>query len=148
MAEYEQFLDRILRAVWAEAADQGVFTEGVMIVSPLVYKDIEKYLKVPKGNIYGHQVRCDCNKTGFQIEIVSDGNSMANIYGALVMSRSRASQVRQWRVDDNRTWREISQLAGDSWEESLLENNQLIGIELCKAAARFFGEMWDRKPWN
>ena len=78
-----------------------------------------------------------------------DGQSFDII--ASVMSRIDAKKIRKWRIEEGYSWRGIAggafdnNICGRKWEPS---TNQLMGIELCRAAAKFFNEDGDFPPWN
>lgn len=58
-----------------------------------------------------------------------------------------ASQIRQWRVDQDRTWRGVAAAASRAWGLTF-GSNQLFGEELCNAAAKLLGENQNEEPWN
>lgn len=65
----------------------------------------------------------------------------------LVLDVDMARQIRVWRVDEGCTWRGVASAATERWcsEE---DTNQMLGVELCRAAAELLGEDHRREPWN
>ncbi len=58
-----------------------------------------------------------------------------------------AVQIRTWRVEEDYSWRAVTQAASDPWG-SEYGSNQLYGQDLCFAAAKLLGEDPYREPWN
>ena len=65
----------------------------------------------------------------------------------LTINPERAQQLRTWRVDEACTWRGVASAATVEWA-SREETNQMLGVELCRAAANLLGEDYRREPWN
>lgn len=63
------------------------------------------------------------------------------------VTRERAEQIRVWRVDEGCTWRGVASAATVAWAIRE-EANQMLGVELCQAAARVLGEDARKDPWN
>ncbi|MGV9453722.1 hypothetical protein [Streptomyces sp. NPDC003635] len=63
------------------------------------------------------------------------------------ITQEMALQIRNWRVDEDYSWRAVAQAATDLWG-SAYGSNQLYGEDLCRVAARVLGEDPYRKPWN
>ncbi|WNO70892.1 MULTISPECIES: hypothetical protein [unclassified Streptomyces] len=63
------------------------------------------------------------------------------------ITREMAVQIREWRVDEDFTWRSVARAATDLWG-SEYGSNQIYGRDLCVAAAGVLGEDPDRDPWN
>jgi hypothetical protein len=72
------------------------------------------------------------------------------------MTLDEARRVRKFRVDDDLTWRGVAMSAfeeglcgaGDDVDWGAIPSNQLVGMDLCREAAPFFGEDWSKEPWN
>lgn len=76
---------------------------------------------------------------------------------AEIMTPARAADVRRFRVDEGCSWRAVAHACHDLWAPELSEDlregwfppsNQLMGMALCEAAARHFGEDAEQPPWN
>lgn len=63
------------------------------------------------------------------------------------LTAKQVAQIRTWRVDQEMTWRAVAQAAIDAWRSDH-GGNQLMGEELCRAAAIALGEDPDSEPWN
>lgn len=63
------------------------------------------------------------------------------------ITRDRAEQIRVWRVDEKYSWRGIAS-AATKWWGTYDETHQMIGVELCRAAAELLGEDHEADPWN
>lgn len=69
------------------------------------------------------------------------------------MGLAAANRVRQWRVDEQGSWRHVAQRAHEAWNGARDRSwdppsNQLMGIALCQRAAQLLGEDPDAAPWN
>ena len=74
---------------------------------------------------------------------------MIENYYAKFVDKDRASLIRKWRTEENLSWREIATKAAVTFQEGEIDSgNQLVGIDLCKAASEIFGEDWQEDPWN
>jgi len=63
----------------------------------------------------------------------------------------RAKRIRHWRVNQGCTWRKVANNAYEQWaeiEDWSPPNNQIIGMELCKIAAKMLKEDPSTYPWN
>lgn len=58
-----------------------------------------------------------------------------------------ATQIRRWRCEEDYSWRAVAQAASELWGFGW-GSNQLVGEDLCVAAARLLGESPRREPWN
>ncbi|MFN8558991.1 MAG: hypothetical protein U0531_17175 [Dehalococcoidia bacterium] len=76
---------------------------------------------------------------------------------ARLMTPERAAGVRRFRVDEGCSWRAVAHACYDAWHDQLDEetregwrppSNQIVGMALCEAAARHFGEDAMAPPWN
>jgi hypothetical protein len=76
---------------------------------------------------------------------------------AAMLTPARAADVRRFRVDEGCSWRAVAHSCHDAWLAELPEeiregwfppSNQLMGMALCEAAARHFGEDPEQPPWN
>lgn len=76
---------------------------------------------------------------------------------ARIMTLARAVDVRRLRVDQGYSWRAVAHACYDAWAAELDRetregwfppSNQLMGMALCEAAARQFGEDPEQAPWN
>jgi hypothetical protein len=76
---------------------------------------------------------------------------------AAMLTPARAADVRRFRVDEGCSWRAVAHSCHDAWLSDLPEelregwfppSNQLMGMALCEAAARHFGEDPEQPPWN
>ncbi len=74
---------------------------------------------------------------------------------AILLTPERAAEVRRLRGDEGYSWRAVAHACHDAWAADLPEemrwfppSNQLMGMALCEAAARHFGEDSDKPPWN
>jgi hypothetical protein len=74
-----------------------------------------------------------------------------------IMNARRADEVRRLRVDEGHSWRAVAHACYDAWslelprdvrESWMPPSNQLMGMALCEAAARFFFEDPMQPPWN
>jgi hypothetical protein len=68
----------------------------------------------------------------------------------LSMTKEQARQVKQWRVDELYGWRGV---AGNYYDEygigdSLINDNQIDGMEICCVAAYVLGEDYMDENWN
>ncbi|WP_034266550.1 hypothetical protein [Actinospica robiniae] len=57
------------------------------------------------------------------------------------------AQIRQWRVDEEFSYRGVAESATELWG-SPYGSNQLYGMDLCAAAAEALGEDYTIGPWN
>jgi hypothetical protein len=64
-----------------------------------------------------------------------------------LMTKERAEFVRKLRVDEKNTWRGVAGECNDQWKGDW-GSNQIMGMELCAAAAKFFDENYMKEPWN
>lgn len=68
------------------------------------------------------------------------------------MTKDQADFVRKLRVDEGYSWRAIAHRCfeenWDGWLKWEPPSNQIMGMALCERAAEFFGEDYERKPWN
>lgn len=67
------------------------------------------------------------------------------------MSRARATHIRSLRVDQSYSWRVVAAECHEQWGDDAAwdaPSNVLAGMELCDAAAAFFGEHFLAPPWN
>jgi hypothetical protein len=86
-------------------------------------------------------------------DLVKTTRATKNVFSKTTetMTKKQAEKVREWRVNDDCTWRGIAQMA---WNEGWFDrrwdppSNQLMGMDLCEKAARFFGENYMEPPWN
>ena len=102
-----------------------------------------------------------------KIETVEQLEALAQLAGlakqgfdedvARIMTPERAAYVRRLRVDEGYSWRAVAHGCYDAWAAELPEDvregwrpisNQLMGMALCEAAARHFGEDAREAPWN
>jgi len=74
---------------------------------------------------------------------------------AKILTPSRAALVRRLRVEEGYSWRAVAHACYEAWAMLLPEellwappSNQLMGMALCEAAARHFGEDANAAPWN
>ena len=76
---------------------------------------------------------------------------------AAMLTPERAAEVRRLRVDEGYSWRAVAHACYDLWAAELPEeiregwwppSNQIMGMALCEAAARHFGEDSMQPPWN
>ncbi|MGW5355317.1 hypothetical protein ACWERV_32965 [Streptomyces sp. NPDC004031] len=58
-----------------------------------------------------------------------------------------AARIRAWRCGEDYSWRAVAQAASERWGFEG-GGNQLLGRDLCVAAAKLLGEDPDREPWN
>ncbi|MEH1165165.1 hypothetical protein V6V47_07240 [Micromonospora sp. CPCC 205539] len=58
-----------------------------------------------------------------------------------------ARQVRQWRVEEEYSYRGVATLADETWGTDS-GGNQLFGIGLCAESAALLGENPNAEPWN
>jgi hypothetical protein len=65
----------------------------------------------------------------------------------LEITRERAGQIRVWRVDELCSWRGVASAATVAWATHE-ETSQMLGVELCRAAADLLGEDHRKEPWN
>jgi hypothetical protein len=63
------------------------------------------------------------------------------------LTPERARQVRQWRVDEDCTWRAVAARADEAWGTTW-NGNQLYGMALCEHSARLLNENPAAEPWN
>ena len=70
----------------------------------------------------------------------------AKVWG-VELTLDRARQVRQWRVDQECTWRAVAAHADAAWGTDW-KGNQLYGMELCERSAHLLGENPNAEPWN
>lgn len=73
--------------------------------------------------------------------------SMPNVWG-LAVTPEVAQQIRSWRVTQRETWRGVAELASEHYRDLERSSNQLLGRDLCAAAAKVLGEDSDAAPWN
>lgn len=66
---------------------------------------------------------------------------------ARLMNDERAAYVRRLRVDRRYTWRKVARACSQAWGTDW-ESNQIAGIAICEAAARYFFEDYRKPPWN
>ncbi|MBI3974491.1 MAG: hypothetical protein HY332_24700 [Chloroflexi bacterium] len=66
---------------------------------------------------------------------------------ARLMSAERAEVVRKLRVDKRYTWRKVARTCSEAWKTDW-ESNQLAGMAVCEAAAKYFLEDYMKPPWN
>lgn len=67
------------------------------------------------------------------------------------MTRARAVHVRHLRIDESASWRVVAAECHESWANDAAwepATNVLAGMELCEAAAEYFGEQFLQAPWN
>lgn len=100
--------------------------EGIMAVTPDMLKDITR------------------NAT--------NASGMCTIYFSALITLVEAAQIRFWRIHERRTWRSVARCAYEYWpywpNRWYPPSNQVIGSELCKAAAKVFKENFLQDPWN
>lgn len=65
----------------------------------------------------------------------------------LDLTPERARQVRQWRVEQDCTWRVVAHNADEAWGTDS-KGNQLYGQDLCEQSACLLGEDPHSDPWN
>lgn len=58
-----------------------------------------------------------------------------------------ARQVKQWRVEEDSTWRVVAALADERWGTET-QGNQLFGEDLCRESALLLGEDPNSEPWS
>jgi hypothetical protein len=63
------------------------------------------------------------------------------------ITKERAEFVRDLRVNKHGTWREIARACNNAWDGDW-GGLQDMGNALCEAAAKFFDEDYQEKPWN
>lgn len=65
----------------------------------------------------------------------------------LELTDELAGDIRRWRTEQGYTWRGVAQAitntVGSEWG-----SNQIMGMHMCMAAARHFGEDGWQEPWN
>lgn len=64
------------------------------------------------------------------------------------LSENQCLFVRFWRVVEQGTWRYVAAQAHKKWGDWSPPSNQIVGMELCEAAAKHFGEDYMQPPWN
>lgn len=70
------------------------------------------------------------------------------------MTLSQAKFIRKLRVQLDYTWRAVARdcfVEFDGEDDNawaLMPSNQLVGIELCRRAAKMFDEDYMKEPWN
>lgn len=73
--------------------------------------------------------------------------SVPNVWG-LAITPEVARQIRSWRVTQQETWRGVAEFASEHYSELDRSSNQLLGRDLCTAAAKVLDEDPDAAPWN
>jgi hypothetical protein len=65
------------------------------------------------------------------------------------MTKEQAEIVRTLRVEKGYSWRAVAQACYDlGWGPWQPPSNQIVGIALCKRAAKYFKEEYMKSPWN
>ncbi len=72
------------------------------------------------------------------------------------MTENQALVVRQWRVNEHRSWRSVARCAWErvkrrqwpGWKLWSPPSNQIAGMALCSVAARTLGGDYRKEPWN
>ena len=67
-----------------------------------------------------------------------------------IMTPLRAKRVRQLRLQGHASWRQIAAVCHKIWKDgdSSLCDMQFAGVDICQAAASWFGEHYAEEPWN
>jgi len=92
-------------------------------------------------------------------ELASGGDERKQIYDeyvALALTERQATQIRVWRTRWYYSWRGIARAAfgrviskeWGAWRLWYPPTNQVMGMSLCDRAARYFGENYQKPPWN
>lgn len=77
---------------------------------------------------------------------VQDPKKLERIYR---LTHEQAVLVRALRVEQNYSWRAVAETCHRAWRGDWLPaSNQVIGMGICGAAARVFGEDAGLPPWN
>lgn len=70
------------------------------------------------------------------------------VWDLIDVTPERAAQIRQWRIDDpDLSWRGTAGMATAQWTDQK-DTNQLLGRDLCRAAAQLLGEDPNDEPWG
>jgi len=65
------------------------------------------------------------------------------------MTLAQAQAVRKLRVEHSFSWRAIAEACYKlGWGKWSPPSNQIMGMAICERAAEFFGEDYDKEPWN
>lgn len=68
------------------------------------------------------------------------------------MTKEKSDFVKKLRCDRDDeygvcTWRSVARICNEEWHGDW-GSNQQMGMSLCEAAARYFGEDYMKEPWN